>query len=388
MIAPALTERAAKSFEPNVIDQVDIYLRQVLEASRSSRPLNMSETVGYLTLDTIAKLSFGYHLRTQTSNENRFVHKALASGLYRGNVWHQVFFLSKLYLDKIFDRIFDYRARYLRLLEKMVKSRLAKGADGERDFYSFISEFGEVSGNERKKELWFEANFLIIAGSDTTAAATSSTFFYLSSNPECYQKLASEVRSTFAEGGDIKGGPQLASCRYLRACIDEAMRMSPPAPGVLWRMQDPNNKEPLVIDGHVIPPRTLFGVSAYAIHHNEQYFPDSFSYKPSRWLGADDGSKVLHDAFAAFSIGSRGCAGKSMAYLESSLILAKTLWYFDFEMTGGKLGEVGGGKAGDTTGRERPGEFQLEDIFTTRHNGPYLAFHLRGDYWKDLEADV
>jgi hypothetical protein len=95
--------------------------------------------------------------------------------------------------------------------------------------------------------------------------------------------------------------------------------------------------------------------------------------------------KSVHDAFAAFSTGSRSCAGKPMAYLESSLILAKTLWYFDFEAATGRLGEVGGGNADGIPGRARPGEFQLEDIFTTMHDGPYLSFSPRGELWKDLE---
>jgi hypothetical protein len=95
----------------------------------------------------------------------------------------------------------------------------------------------------------------------------------------------------------------------------------------------------------------------------------------------------MNDAFAAFSIGYRGCAGKAMAYLESSLAVAKTLWYFDFETVLGELGEIGAGKIGDTTGRDRPGEFQLYDIFASDHDGPNLLFRPRGDYWKELAKE-
>ncbi|KAI0114209.1 cytochrome P450 [Hypoxylon sp. NC0597] len=51
-----------------------------------------------------------------------------------------------------------------------------------------------------------------------------------------------------------------------------------------------------------------------------------------------------YDAFAAFSIGPRGCAGKPTAYLELSLALAKIIWYFDFETAPGKLGDIGLGQ--------------------------------------------
>jgi cytochrome P450 len=215
----------------------------------------------------------------------------------------------------------------------------------------------------------------------------SATLFYLSRNPEQYSKVAKEIRSAFNSGKDIQGGPQLAGCRYLRACIDEAMRMSPPVPGTLWRQQVDNDTQPLVIDGHVIPKGTLFGVSAYAIHHNEAIFPDSFSYKPERWLETPTVSDQLA-GFAAFSVGARGCAGKPMAYTESTLVLARTLWYFDFEAAPGELGQVGAGKVGDITGRGRRDEFQLEDIFTARHDGPYLVFHPRGELWKDIDEAI
>ncbi|OTB05175.1 hypothetical protein M426DRAFT_140399 [Hypoxylon sp. CI-4A] len=386
MIAPALSERAVKAFEPSMEDHTTVYLKQILEASQSSQPINMTDSIKYLTLDIVTKLSFGYSLDTQTSEENRFVPKALAFGLYRGNIWHHVFFLSRLWVYSVFDRMLGSREKYSRLLASMIRSRVARGSNGERDFYSFISELGEDTEKVRKGELWWEAHFLVVAGSDTTATAVTAAFFYLSRNPECYEKLAEEIRSTFATAQDIKSGPPLKSCHYLRACIDEALRISPSVPGTLWREQDPNDNQPLIIDGNFIPKGTLFGVSSYAIHHNKEYFPDPFAFKPERWLeGHALATKQAHDAFAAFSVGSRSCAGKPMAYLESSLILAKTLWYFDFEIAPGNLGGVGGGKVGGLSGRTRPQEFQLEDIFTAKHDGPYLVFQPRDEYWKDLE---
>jgi cytochrome P450 len=231
-------------------------------------------------------------------------------------------------------------------------------------------------------------------GGDTTASAICATFFYLSRNPDCYQKLAAEIRSTFASSDEIKGGPKLAKCHYLRACIDESMRMSPPVTATLWREQIANDGDvsPLLVDGHVIPKGAYVGVNAYAIHHNEQYFPDSFKFAPERWLtevkNPEDKAarKLMSDAFAPYSIGPRGCAGKSMAYLEISLIVAKALWYFDFRAAPGPLGKVGEGVEGNTNGRGRRHEYQLYDAFTARHDGPHLIFTRRGEFWKDLEV--
>ncbi len=213
-------------------------------------------------------------------------------------------------------------------------------------------------------------------GSDTTSAALSALFFYLSRNSRCYRKLSDEIRSSFATGNEIRSGPSLSSCHYLRACIDEALRMFPPIPGTLWREQVQGSEEvgPLVIDGHIIPPGTQVGVNIYALHHNEKYFPEPFTFNPERWIpSSPDACKATRSAFVPFSIGSRSCVGRNMAYIEASLIMAKTLWYFDFEPSLGKS--------------EENSDFRMRDMFAAVHDGPFLTFHPRGGLVNELGTE-
>ncbi|KAK6082458.1 cytochrome P450 3A31 [Seiridium cupressi] len=166
--------------------------------------------------------------------------------------------------------------------------------------------------------------------------------------------------------------------------------MSPPSGSVHWREQDPKDTGPFIVDGHVIPRGTLVAVSPYALQHNEAYFPDPYAFRPDRWLdipGNRESCKTAHNCLGAFSTGSRSCAGKAMAYFESSLMLAKTIWYFDFDATAGELGKIGEGTPNTRDGRDKVDEFQIYDIFTARHDGPYLSFRPRGDLCeKDLKA--
>lgn len=139
-----------------------------------------------------------------------------------------------------------------------------------------------------------------------------------------------------------------------------------------------------MVDGYVIPPGTQVGVNLYSLHHNEDYFPEPFIFRPERWLVDDvDELRAMHSAFEAFSAGPRGCAGKPMAYLESSLVVAKTLWYFDFENAAGDM--TGAGIPGRTDGRGRPEEYQIRDVFSAAHDGPNLVFRPRGHECKDFE---
>lgn len=215
----------------------------------------------------------------------------------------------------------------------------------------------------------------------------------MSRNKQSYEILAQEIRSTFKTSDEIRGGPQLAGCQYLRACIDETLRMAPPGPGTMWRERSSTDdqSQPLAIDGHVIPEGTLFGVNIYAIHHNEDYFQDPFTFSPERWLSAhtpEPQRKRMHSAFAPFLLGSRGCGGKAMAYLEVSLVVAEILWYYDFEKAQGPLGDLGGGtgSTGEVSGMERRDEFQLYDIFTADHEGPNLVFTARSEAVNEIET--
>jgi cytochrome P450 len=217
----------------------------------------------------------------------------------------------------------------------------------------------------------------------------SALLFYLTRYPECYRKLEQEIRTTFSSSSDIHGGPKLSNCQYLRACIDEALRISSPVNGTLWRelAADDDGSKPFIVDGHVIPKGVQVGVNLYTLHHNPEYFPEPYAFKPERWLDGDEAEKRrMKDAFAPFQIGYRGCGGKPMAYLESSLVIAKLLWYFDFEAAPGDAGQIGGGKVGDTTGRHRPDEYQMYDVFASAHDGPMLSFKPRGNHTEELAA--
>lgn len=147
-----------------------------------------------------------------------------------------------------------------------------------------------------------------------------------------------------------------------------------------------------MVDGHLVPAGTWVGVNMYTIHHNEEYFPEPFKFKPERWLDGRETSetmsarKKLREAFCPFGVGSRSCVGKNMAYMEASLTLAFAMWYFDFELTkDARLANIGGGTPGDKTVRDRVDEFRTYDEFVSTHNGPYLKLTPRGDTLSDLE---
>ncbi|CAJ2512530.1 Uu.00g055450.m01.CDS01 [Anthostomella pinea] len=390
MIGAGVSERAMREFEPTMADQIDIFLKQILESSEKSNVVNMSERISRLTMDVIGLLAFGYPMNTQTEERYRTLHTGIgASNAHNNILMHWPRLQSKVIAYPLHYLTWFAQKQAFELIENMIKTRTAQGANAKRDLYAQVADQLEANPEFRLSDIWSEGLFLIPAGGDTTAAAISALLFYLSRNPECYRKLADEIRTTFTNSSEIRGGPQLSGCQYLRACIDEALRISSPVNGTLWRelAADDDGSKPLIIDGHIIPQGVQVGVNIYTLHHNPEYFSDPYAFKPERWIEGDESEqRRMRQAFTPFQIGYRGCAGKAMAYLEASLVVAKLLWYFDFEAAPGEAGQLGGGKVGDTTGRHRPGEYQMYDIFASSHDGPNLMFHSRDGKCEELAA--
>ncbi|KAH9904867.1 cytochrome P450 [Xylariomycetidae sp. FL2044] len=374
MVGQAVTDKSMRAFEPIMTEQIDVFLEQL----RTPGPVNLTTACKRLTLDVATLLAFGTPVHLQTQPKNRIMLSGLAWRTFHVYLYMQIPLILNLRLQILLENVRRLQhTKFWLLIRDMAQSRHKIEREEKTDFYSFaahtIDEKSKVTGI---MQFWTEAFFLLIAGGDTVATGLAAAFFYLSRNPGCYERLALEVRSTFDSPEEITQ-QSVASCTYLRACINESLRMNPPIPTTLWREQyDTARGSELVIDGHVIPRGTQVGVNMYTIHHNSEYFPDPFTFKPDRWLDETlpaDRRKLMNDVFNPFTCGPRVCPGKAMGTMEMSLTIAKTLWYFDFHKATGPEGAIGegGNRSGPCHG---PHEFCTWDMLSSHHDGPYLTF--------------
>jgi cytochrome P450 len=58
-------------------------------------------------------------------------------------------------------------------------------------------------------------------------------------------------------------------------------------------------------------------------------------FKPERWLG--ENAHDVTEASQPFSLGPRGCLGRSLGWLELRTILCKIIWMYDLEMVNESL---------------------------------------------------
>lgn len=307
--------------------------------------------------------------------------------------------LNTLSLDRfLFPHVAAGRARYMAYSRAQLTERTKLGDETDRRdfFYHLLKARDPETGlGFSTPELWGESNLLIIAGSDTTSTALAATVFYLVRDPRALARVAAEVRTRFADVEDAHQGAALAGCTYLRACVDEAMRLSPSVGGIVPREVLAGGIE---VDGVRVPAGTVVGVPHYAIHHNEAHFPRPFDFIPERWIagetwpspvaGGARGEKreavvsevqvaAAQAAFCPFSVGPRGCIGKGLAYAEMTITLARLLWLYDVRRAVGVADPAEGGRPGAEWGREKKGEMQLVDTFTSLKEGVMVDFRRR-----------
>jgi len=159
-----------------------------------------------------------------------------------------------------------------------------------------------------------EALTLFLAGHETTANALTWTWYLLSQNPECEQRLHEEIDSVLQ--GRHPSMSDLPQLRYAEMVFAEAMRLYPPA-WAIGRMA----KGPFELDGIKIAAQSICIVSPYVMQRNSRWFPDPESFDPERWTPE---ARDVRPKFSYFPFGggARVCIGERFAWMEGVLMIA------------------------------------------------------------------
>ena len=168
-----------------------------------------------------------------------------------------------------------------------------------------------------------QLNF-IIAGRDTTACLLSWATYELTQHPELQERLFEEGRHFSAEhdSSDV-----VRSLPLLHAFVRETLRLHPPVP------QD--TKECIEDDvwpsGQRVPKGAMVAYVPYLMGRSERLWgKDAAKFDLDKWF-QPDGQPAKEPSpflFPVFNAGPRLCLGKSVAILESSMLLSMIVQQF------------------------------------------------------------
>ncbi|KAJ7611653.1 cytochrome P450 [Roridomyces roridus] len=120
---------------------------------------------------------------------------------------------------------------------------------------------------------------------------------------------------------------------YVRAIIKEVQRVHAP----FWIPTPHYSTADFTYNGQFIPKDTVIVLNCWTIHHNEERYPDAFTFNPDRYRGYDlscSASSKLRDPMKrdhwTFGAGRRICPGLALAERELWLAISGLLWAFTF----------------------------------------------------------
>ncbi|KAI8933010.1 hypothetical protein NX059_009659 [Plenodomus lindquistii] len=293
---------------------------------------DLSEVGFHYALDVISQSMFGEKFNTLQDPTNRWMTESLERGnrhMYLQLAWPSLFQILGLFINiesLSYPQFFKESKMFLDLCERCITLGSSKK---EGSIFQLMK--ADLPDDVDDDELHVDAYSFMRGGGDMVAVTIAATFFYLKHNPDILQKLQHEIRTTFGSKKPTTG-PTLDSCTYLRACVDEALRMAPPGPGVFWRTSSSHR----VIDGVNLPVGTEFGVCIYALHYNNEIFDEPETYQPERMLKVDSEVSSAREALIPFLRGFRACPAQKLAYATILLPIARLLW--EYELDSGESG--------------------------------------------------
>ena len=337
---------------------------------------DMADWFNWLTFDIMGDVIFGVTSDLLGNSAKRNIPIAIEESNVRISVLAACPNIRLGGLDRwLFPKAIVARNEFLKFLRDLVE-RCQSSSDGSclRNAVSILKSSADPVTGARlsDKEVLAESTTLCIAGADTASTALAAIFYYLSNSVHAYTRASQEVRSIFSSADEIKAGPTLSKLVYVRACINEALRMSPPAGGGLMREVQAGGA---TVGGRYLPEDIEIGISIYAIHHNPKYYPSPFEYRPERWIESHkhetrQNVDLAYAAFCPFSLGGRSCVGKGMAMLELNLAVAYALFTLDFKLADSE-------NSGLLQGWGIANEFPTKDHIVAAKKGPLLSFKKR-----------
>ncbi|KAH8678562.1 benzoate 4-monooxygenase cytochrome P450 [Tricladium varicosporioides] len=397
----SFTEKSLRAASGFMITHIDRWIELIAEECKNSTewtaPKDFAERAKFLVFDIMGDLCFGSSPNIKEPGENPFKSMPHNIATYL-KFWYPItrspflgliLWLRPRGFDALMAKITPPGIKaYYQFVHDSINKRSSlqeelreKPESQQRhDMFHFLRESKNPDTDApayTQEELWAEANMLIIAGADTTAVSLCGIFFYLVHDEIRLKKLTYEIRSTFVSANEIVPGQKLQSCIYLRACIDEGMRLTPAGPSETGREIKAGGA---IINGEHYPAGTVVGVAAWAQTRNEVY-RDPLVFRPERWIVdtangvTEENISLCRNNFHFFGRGPGSCPGKNMALLEMMLTVAKTLHCLDVrKAAGGTLGE---GSPDQQWGQRDRNILQMQDAYISILRGPSVQFRKR-----------
>ncbi|CAJ1949728.1 unnamed protein product [Sphenostylis stenocarpa] len=337
-----LSSRRVSSFSSIRHFEVKYMIKKISGHASSSKVTNLNEVLISLTSGIICRTAFGRRYEDEGTERSRFQGllnecEAMMGVLFVSDYVPFLGWVDKLRglntrLEKCFKELDKFSQEVID--EHMDPSRKTTEEEDIIDVLLQIKKERSFSSDLTVENIKAVFMDLLIAATDTTAAATLWIMTELVKHPRVMKEVQEEIRS-LAGKKDMVEEDEIQKFPYFKAVIKETMRLHPPVPLLLPR----ETNEKCIIEGYEIAAKTLVYVNAWAIHRDPETWKDPEEFLPERFLDGTIDFRGQDFELIPFGSGRRSCPGILMAIASLDLILANLLYFFDWELPEGMTKE-------------------------------------------------
>ncbi|XP_059152005.1 cytochrome P450 3A16-like [Physella acuta] len=329
VVSPTFSSSRIKVMSHHIERNAKILLEHIHTLQESGKELELREFISSFTLDVIASTGFGLEINTLQHPNSKFATEA--HKILNPNPVLFCFAFMYPYLGILFSKMslpfFPKKSInfFTQVVDNAIEQRKREGLNGKvNDFLDLIMNAEKTDVQQDKElsrvEIHAQALALIIAGFDTVATALSFTLFFITMHPDCCKRVQEEIDEKC--GQTPPNYENVQSMAYLDMCINESLRMAPPA-FLINRVC----VQETVVQGIRFPKGMDFAVPVYAFHTDPEIWPEPEKFDPERFTEENKESRHPY-AHIPFGQGPRNCIGMRLALLEMKIALASILQKF------------------------------------------------------------
>ncbi|WMJ74179.1 cytochrome P450 [Cytophagaceae bacterium ABcell3] len=318
---PAFHRKVLAGFTDSIQDITKELSTQWQENMKAGQAvINIADEMMKLTTRITSRLLFG----TDISNKEEDVVHWVGEVNHCASNMIKVPLLIPLWIPTPNNRRFiKGRDALFKIIEDIISKRRSSKENSYNDLLQMLmdardEDTGEGMSDEQLRD---EVITLFLAGSETSSNAMTWTLYLFNQNRDKEEKAREEICSILKRG--LNGLEAMKEMRYLSACMNESLRIFPPA----WFL----GREALeddTIDGYKIPKGAQLYIPVHGLHVNPAWWSQPDKFIPERFEETSDRPKY---AYFPFGGGPRLCIGVELAKMEILFSLFKLLQEFEFE---------------------------------------------------------
>jgi cytochrome P450 len=319
---PAFHRSRTNAYGAPMIELAENHIREWRDGERR----NMSREMTGLTLDIAVKTLFGTTLPGEAEQVGQAMTFLMRYSLRRNRMPFRIPESWPTPANRRADRELEFIDS---LVYRIIEGRRAeKNGQVHDDLLALLMGAMDEDGSQMTlQQLHDETMTLFLAGHETTAQMLGWTWYALSNNPAAEANLHEELHGVL--GGRAPAAEDFPKLPYLRAVMNEVLRLYPPA-YILAR----ETMEPCEIGGYEMHVGSTVVISQWIMHRDARFYDDPEAFRPERWLdGLQD--RLPPGAYFPFSAGPRRCIGEGFALLEAAIVIATLAQKFKFRLVPG-----------------------------------------------------